>query len=321
MFVFLVSWFSKERKQPYFNMWKKIPLLLLFISTSLLAQKYDAEIVNFNTIINYNGRNIKETYEYEIQINNGAGTKYAEIEIFYQQGNNPNNLVAEIYDMSGNKIRTLKKKEIINTTAQSGIEFHTDYRLLKFDLIHNRFPYIIKYSYSTIFNDFISLADWKPSGDTRLSTRKSRLTLNIPLGTPISINQHKVDSAQIVSLNDVDSYTWDIVDYVPDKPESFSPHQQDVSPYVEVMPREFRYGIAGNSTSWKEFGKWKYKLIEGLDDLSQDEVNKVHQLTDSVSSTKEKVKILYHYLQDNTRYILVSLDNGGTCTLSCNICL
>ncbi|MDQ3682676.1 MAG: hypothetical protein M3352_06345, partial [Bacteroidota bacterium] len=67
----------------------------------------------------------------------------------------------------------------------------------------------------------------------------------------------------------------------------------------------------GNMSSWKEFGKFLYTLNQTRDVLPENIKNKVHQLTDNLSNEKEKIKALYNFLQQNTRYISIQLGIGG----------
>jgi hypothetical protein len=58
-------------------------------------------------------------------------------------------------------------------------------------------------------------------------------------------------------------------------------------------------------------GKFIVKLNSDRKQLPDNIKQKVHELTDAVKSDEEKVKILYNYLQQNTRYILITLGIGG----------
>ncbi len=287
------------------------PIFLMLIHLVSIAQNNDAEVLKFNTTVDYNGRNIKESYEFEIQINNGAGTKYAEIEIYYQDKNAPKDLEADIYDVFGNKIRSLKKKEIVTRTPWSSSEFHTDTRVLTFDLIHNHFPYIIKYSYSININNYISLVSWNPILDPKIKTQHSELTLQVPENTPLNIFLQQMDSAKTENAEGKDIYSWNLDNYITPKNETYAPHINKTAPTVEVMPKSFFYDIPGEASSWIDFGNWKYEIIKNLAKLTPSEIKKVHQLTDTISHLSDKIKTLYHYMQDNTRYILVSLEEGG----------
>lgn len=286
-------------------------LIFFIISSLCIAQNNNCEIIEYDTKIVFNGDNIESTYSYTIQINNSAGTKHAEISIPYSEKNKIKNLDASIQDIFGNEIRRLKKREIEITTPWQSFEFHTDERLLAFKLIHNRFPYIVKYSYSTTENNYISLVRWAPVLNYDLNIKKAQISLETPDNFSINIYQQKLDSAQVVTTNGTTKYTWKKENYKAPEKESFSPPRKEIIPLLIVMPKEFSYGVKGKGTTWEEFGNWTCRLNEGLDQLSSDEILKVHALTDSIIHDTGKIKALYHYLQDNTRYIYVGMDIGG----------
>ncbi len=286
-------------------------ILLITLTIPTFCQNYNAEIINYNTYISFNGRSVKENIEYEIQINNAAGTNYAEIQIPYRVDNPPKNLKAGIYDIFGDEIRQLKKKQIETKTPWSNIEFHSDDRMLCFKLIHTSYPYILKYSYSTSINTFITLAWWNPDKNNKIKTHNATLSIEIPIQSSINIYQQHIDSATIIENEDSKLYQWELHDYVAPQKESYSLDMNELIPNVRVMPETFHYGIDGSGHSWKDYGNWNYQLIEDLDRLTTEEKIKVHQLTDSLSNDIEKIKTLYHYLQDNTRYICITLENGG----------
>ena len=53
-----------------------------------------------------------------------------------------------------------------------------------------------------------------------------------------------------------------------------------------------------------------YQLIKGRDVLPEEVKKKVHELTDN-KGDKEKISVLYDFLQKNTRYISIQLGIGG----------
>jgi hypothetical protein len=67
----------------------------------------------------------------------------------------------------------------------------------------------------------------------------------------------------------------------------------------------------GDMSTWKGFGKFIYELSKGRDVLPDDIKQQVKSLTARASSDVEKIKILYDYLQKNTRYISIQLGLGG----------
>jgi len=285
-------------------------LILLFIYNLCIAQTYNAEYINEDTHIVFDGNRVETTYNIELKINNRPGTNFAEIPIYYKLDNPPKNLQAAIYDIFGNEIRKLKKKDITITTA-NGDHFHSDYRVQYFKLIHSSFPYIIKYSYTITEKDYLSLVYWSPYSHDKVLVKSSSVKLEVPTGTALNIFTRKIDEAQKETFESNDIYTWSIKNLASNKKEKYAPSYEETLPYVEVMPEQFNYAIKGNASSWKEMGNWECSLLDGLDKLTEEEAKIVHQLTDTISSDTEKIRILYHYMQDNTRYILVDLKQGG----------
>ncbi|WP_066628286.1 DUF3857 domain-containing transglutaminase family protein [Labilibacter marinus] len=287
-------------------------LIVFFIlPICVISQTNNCEIISYDTKVVFNGNKVEETLNFELQINNGAGTKYAEISIPFSKNDQVINLKAAIYDIFGNKIRTLKKKDITIETPWSNINFYSDRRLKSFKLIHSQYPYILKYSYTNITNDFISLAHWSPIYYKKLKVKQATLSVEIPSKTNIHLYQHSIDSATITQIDNKTIYQWEVKDYTPLNEEAFSPTFESLNPCVIIMPKEFHYGVDGSSNSWADFGNWKHRLISKKDIITEEEKNKIHALTDTIANDWGKVKAVYHYIQDNTRYINISEDLGG----------
>src|SRR5690606_22479882 len=93
--------------------------------------------------------------------------------------------------------------------------------------------------------------------------------------------------------------------------EDYSPGIYTMLPSVVIIPDNFTYGIDGKFTSWQDFGQWVWYLNQGLDELTQNEKTRISQLFAESDSNLDKIRKCYHYLQENTRYIDVSIDIGG----------
>jgi len=286
-------------------------LTLLCIKQILLGQLPDCQINQQTKTITFNGYKINEHTEYELQINSAKGTNHAEIEIGYKKGNNIKGLEAGIYNLQGKKIRTLKKKDIMRTNAFSYAQFHSDNMVLSFKLIHNQYPYIIKYSYSEEANEFMYLAYWVPRRHKNIIVKKANLNIEVPKGLPFRTIQTNIDSATVKELPASTIYSWSVqnVDYPTQ--EKYGPPQDELNPKVIVIPEHYKYGLKGSTKSWQSYGKWNHQLNNGLDHLNEAEKAKVKKLTQALGSDKEKVDTLYKYMQNHTRYINVSLDIGG----------
>ena len=83
-------------------------------------------------------------------------------------------------------------------------------------------------------------------------------------------------------------------------------------PVVYFAPSDFRYaGTEGNMATWQDFGRWQYALLQGRDGLDEAFCQQLHALTDTCSTDRQRVRLLYDYLAANTRYVSIQLGIGG----------
>lgn len=97
--------------------------------------------------------------------------------------------------------------------------------------------------------------------------------------------------------------------------EPFTPF--DIYPEILSAPKKFSVeNYAGDIESWGDLSKFFSKLYEGRDVLPDSIKLKVNELTKNEKDTLKKIEILYHYLQNNTRYMSIQLGIGGWQTMT-----
>lgn len=67
----------------------------------------------------------------------------------------------------------------------------------------------------------------------------------------------------------------------------------------------------GDLSTWESYVNWECDLIDGLDQLQENEVQVIKSKVQGIIDTIEMVKTLFHYLQDNFRYVSVNIETGG----------
>jgi hypothetical protein len=199
----------------------------------------------------------------------------------------------------------------VEGASETGDAFYNDYLTLRFSLRHNEYPYYVCYSFTLSDPNYLVIANWSPVLDFGIPTRKATLSLTVPNGYEFYIDTIGVKAVQPLKLAYGTRYQWNSSYEKPIKPEIYPPHPSELCPGIKIAPKFFNYGAKGSFESWFEYGKWFNDIISGLDKLPAFEVNRANDMVKDASSTYEKVKILYHYLQDNTRYINVSTKFGG----------
>lgn len=286
-------------------------LIFLFFSITSYAQNHDAELISQITEIKINkGKLIKNLY-YEIKINNRAGEKYTKIAIPFSKLVNSSNIEAYIKDTEGRVVKKLNKSNIVEKSSISDFSLYEDDYIKEFTLKHNVYPYTIVYSYQIQQKEFLYIDYWIPVIDINVPTRQATLELSIPIDYEIAHKQQFVDKPVIDTTENEIIFQWkatytDIVNK-----EVHSPPLSDFLPVVQIVPQKFLFATEGSFKDWKAFGNWQYDLLQGLNELPFAEKNKIQSLVANIQDDKEKIRTLYHYLQDETRYVNVTIETGG----------
>ncbi len=241
----------------------RLPLLIVIIiitNKPLIAQLPDCQINQSHTHIELVGNKLVKKTSINIQINTAKGTKYAEVTIPYSKDNQIKILNAGIYDILGNKVRSLKKKDIQRAHTSSYLYFHSDNMILSFELIHNRYPYVVKYSYTEELKDYCFLAYWRSRPYRRVPVKEATLTVDIPEGFAYSIYDQHVEPVQINVQSGRKQLKWQVTDPDYIEREKYGPQSSELQSQVILIPDEFHYGVDGSSQSWSDFGLWLSNL-------------------------------------------------------------
>lgn len=283
--------------------------LILFDHPSI-CQNYNAEVISYVTLVEADRDVVKQTDSVVIQINNRNGDDYAEISIPWSKDEKITNLEAWIETTSGKRIRELRKSQIKDRSAISDMSMYEDNYAREFEMKHNVYPYRIVYTFNTARRNFITYARWSPDVYRSVPTHAARLRVIIPKGIAYRRFDSHVPDPVIDSNATSTILEWKTSYQKLLKTEIFADFDKAM-PQVIVAPLDFEYGIPGNMTSWQTFGNWQYRLLAGLGELPDSEKETIRALTRGITEKREIVRILYHYLQDHTRYINVTMGIGG----------
>lgn len=285
--------------------------LFYILITNILVTAQDAEILNETTLATVSNKGqLTINYSVSIQINNRRAEDLTDFSINSTKRSTVN-IDAYITNINGDILNKLDRKEIKRSSASSYTTFYQDDFIEHFTLRHNSYPYIIHCAYTMKYNEFLSIARWSPVYNHKYPTRNASLTLIIPSEYRINIKEQNIKHSQLTNENGSNTYRWESSYNQIIKSECNSAPSTDILPFVTIVPQSFNYGGSGSFESWSLYGKWVDNLLTGLNDLPDDEKSKVYEIVNDRSDKKDKVKALYHYLQDNTRYINISIGIGG----------
>ncbi|VBB47431.1 conserved exported hypothetical protein [uncultured Paludibacter sp.] len=297
---------------PLYNM-RKISLTIfsLFLPLIVMCQSFDAELIDSKTNIEISDGKLIKNESFEIKINNRTGEEYTKITIPFSKLYKVSQLEAYIKNTQGEIVRKLKNNEITQRSNISDFSLYEDDYVKEFTLKHNKYPYYVYYYYQVQENEFINIENWIPVLDSEIPTINAELSLTIPKDYSIRFQNKFVDKPHIDTLEKAITYHWKTTYNEKLKKEKYAPHLSIFLPSVSIIPNEFKFALKGSFYNWNDYINWMFQLIKNTNTLTENEKSKITSQISGIESETEKVRKLYHYLQDNTRYINVSIDKGG----------
>ncbi|PWS29378.1 hypothetical protein DHW03_06055 [Pedobacter yonginense] len=253
-------------------------------------------------------------YDYTIAVTilNKAGDDWAQLEEFYDRFSPISNIKATLYDATGKKVKDYKSSDIKDRISSDGFSLLQDNRVKLLKFVSNTYPYTIEYSFTQNFNGIKSMPYWQAIKGFGTSTEKTSYTIQINKGYNFRYLTSKNLKTDSVVIGDKIQYKWISTDNAAVQSEPLSIGLSNISDWVKAAPNQFEFdGASGNLDNWKDFGSWIHNLNTDGNRLPEATKLVVQNLIKDAKTPKEKIRILYNYLQQNTRYVSVQLGIGG----------
>jgi len=223
-----------------------------------------------------------------------------------------NYLKANIINNEGNIVRSYSLNDAQDYSTSWGSTFLSDVRIKVLELPYSTFPYTIEVEYEQTYTGLLNLPDWRPQNFGQ-SVESARFTLIDRQNSGVRYFNKNIEVEPEQKLLEKGiSYSWDIAMKFPVSRESFGPSSSDLLPHILIAPGTFEMDNSkGNSSTWKDFGLWYYELGKDTRELPAEAKKEIDALLAGVDSEETKVRILFSYLQEKTRYVSIQLGIGG----------
>lgn len=243
---------------------------------------------------------------------NEAGDKWAFFGEGYDKLRSIESFEGTLFDANGQKIKSLKKADIKDESGAGG-DLANDNRYKWHNFFYKVYPYTVEYEAEVYYKGTMFLPDWIPQARPIMSVQQSRCVVITPVENLVRYKMFNyTGEPSITTEDDNKKYTWEVKEIPATESEYASPAWSRITTSVFMATEKFVLeDYQGSNASWKDFGKFVYDLKKERDELPDDIKQKVHQLTDNVTDSKEKTRRLYEYMQQNTRYISIQLGVGG----------
>lgn len=253
------------------------------------------------------------TYKVRMTILNENGKQRAKLYVPYDKLSKVDYLEGTIYDRSGKKIRSLKKKEIEDISAMNSFSLFEDNRVKIADLTYTMYPYTVEFEYQLSSNNMLFYPVWHPQDGEELAVEQASFEVHMPQGMRLryqEANMPKPGKKTASATHDI--YRWEVSNLQPIEREPYGPGFEELVPVVRTAPTDFEVeGYKGNMESWKSYGLWINQLNQGRDQLPEATKQKLRALTADAQTEEEKILRIYDYLQGKTRYVSIQLGIGG----------
>ncbi len=308
---------------------KKITSFLTFILFTVIisAQEYSIQNINKDlptdvsaivrkdetTVTIQSQKKMTITRKRAVTVFDKSKDSFSQLYFYYNPQNKIVSIKTTIYDKMGKSIKTVKKSEYMDVSSSDGFSLYTEYRALTYEYYPLTYPYTIEYEVETESSNTVFLRDYIPLFSRNVAVENSSYTVSNLSGielkkkmytTPLfSINEERTSTGWKYSANHIS----------PLPSESLSPSIEVLAPKVSFSLSKFSLaGKEGSFTNWNEFGKWVYSdLLESTQQLPDKAKAEIHSLVQDKKEDKDKIRTLYQYMQNKTRYVNVSIGIGG----------
>lgn len=271
-----------------------------------VVREYDATFIQHN--INSATYKRKEV----ITILNAKGNSFANFHTYEDNFRSLSSFSGIIRNARGEVIRKIKKSDLTFSSISMDA-LATGTTDILFTYKSPAYPFTIEYSYEQkLKNGIIGLPNFFPISGYSVAVEKAIYTIETP--SDIKIRYKGLNGCKIDETNDVNKnrYTASLINIKPVPYEICSPPAEKIVPSAYFAPSKFCYDSqCGDFSTWNDYGLWAYKLLIGRDELPTELKSKLIELTKNTEDEKEKIKLVFEYMQKNSRYVSIQLGIGG----------
>lgn len=214
--------------------------------------------------------------------------------------------------LNGNFTKKFKASHLQRSEYSSSLANDVEKVFLDIDI--PTYPIVITTDVTTHQTDnAISYPPFSPLTEYDVAVKEASYEISFPNDLPLRYATVGSPLKPVISsVNGKTQWTFSVNDIQPIARERYSKSLSELTSKVFFLPERFNYfGTHGSMATWEDFGKWIGSLCDGQDGLPEAAKVKVHALTDTCTSDWSKVKVLYDYLRQTTRYVSIQLGIGG----------
>lgn len=243
----------------------------------------------------------------------------AKIVVGYDKLSKITNLEGALYDQNGKLIKKLKKNDIDDYSTFTDYNLFDDQRIKAAAFPKQpTYPYTVEFVVETTERNLMFYPSWMPQEGEHESLEQASYTITMPAGLALRYKEVNLPTPGTTAATPDGGkvYTWKVANRPAVEREPLAPLEQELFPVVYAGPTAFDVQeYKGKISSWSDVGAFYYTLNNGRDQLPESVQQQIRELVKPETTTLGKVRKVYKFVQDNTRYVSIQLGIGGWQTI------
>ncbi|MBD2699392.1 DUF3857 and transglutaminase domain-containing protein [Spirosoma sp. BT702] len=239
--------------------------------------------------------------------------------VYYDKFSKITSFEGALYDAEGKLIKRLKKSDIEDYSTYADYNLFDDQRVKAASFPKQpTYPYTVEFLIETTERNLMFYPTWMPQHQQNVAVEQSTYTVHMPAGLALRYKEMNLPTPGVVtdSPEGGKTYTWKLANLPAVEFEPLSPPASEILPVVYTAPTEFDVqNHKGKLTSWSDVSRFYHALNDGRDIIPDALKQRVLELTKQETTTAGKVRSLYKFLQEHTRYVSIQLGIGGWQTI------
>lgn len=289
-----------------------IPADLLPNASAVVRLEYiDFEVINLGKA-NYSVHTITTIF------NENASDVFTSLQVDYDKFSKIKKIEGKVYNALGKEVYSLKNSDIkdigLGVLSQNEI---TDNRakMASIDKRNFTYPFTVEFYYEIEDHNLMFYPSWEPQTQDFVAVEKSTFKIKLPANQQFRYKEVNAlpDLRKSVSPDGL-ATTWEIANLKATLPTAFS----EKNNRMEVLTSPITFQLedyTGNFSTWESVSAFYYELNKNRSQLPPTVVEEMKTLTADAPTTQEKIKRIYEYLQNHTRYYGIQLGVGGWQTI------
>lgn len=270
------------------------------------------KISDFQTVEYKSYDKVNVLNKYAVIVYNELGFNTIDLSENYNKSNKIKKLNVNIYNNIGGKLKQFTKADFKDRSLLDDSTIFSDNRILFLDYTPTVYPFVLEYECETESVNTAFLEVWSPISSLHETILESTLTIIKNPEFEVNLKPQKLEEFNIEKLDSATKTIFKAKNILALKPEVNANYSEEFPMVKMYLSKASLEGYELNMSSWSEFGKMYYNyFIKDNSTISEKTKLKLDNII-SVNDTKlDKIKKIYKYVQDNTRYVSIQVGVGG----------